>query len=175
MCLKAVGCQLGSVRALPFSQDTFLPALPAVLKQRAAKVLISGIDWGRAGHLRSDRGRYPRAEHNLGQGGHRGAGLYPLLLLPGGENSPQAKLCKHGKRGCESEHPHRQGELAETQPSPPLCQPPLPLRTNSRVGSRRSAGSPPFPSARDAEPAGCAAGSAETPRHRWVKNSKSTF
>lgn len=130
LCFKAVGCQLGSVRALPFSQDTFLPALPAVLKQRAAKVLISGIDWGRAGHLRSDRGRYPRAEHNLGQGGHRGAGLYPLLLLPGGENSPQAKLCKHGKRGCESEHPHRQGELAETQrwhrPALPCASLPFP-------------------------------------------------
>lgn len=50
-CLKAVGCQLGSVRALPFSQDTFLPQLslrcePCLTKQgrrMAAKVLITGV------------------------------------------------------------------------------------------------------------------------------------
>lgn len=28
VCLRAVGCQLGSVRAFPFSQNTFLPQFP---------------------------------------------------------------------------------------------------------------------------------------------------
>lgn len=51
LCLKAVGCQLDSVRALPFSQDTFLPQLslrsePCLTQQgrrTAPKVLIIGI------------------------------------------------------------------------------------------------------------------------------------
>lgn len=148
LCLKAVGCQLGSVRALPFSQDTFLPALPAVLKQRAAKVLISGIDWGRAGHLRSDRGRYPRAEHNLGRGVTEGLGCTPCSCCLAGKTSPRLNFVNTASAAAKASIPTgreswQRHSAGIAQPSPVPASPSPANKQPCRKQKERRI--PPFP------------------------------